>query len=140
MLAPIGPPAAEASKPGEAYWSTVTIEIAPSAVGELTKPVYPAAALAARAGECIAFVTVTIDSRGLVTDVAPTWQRLNIPSRFSEEFLDAARTAVRSWRFEPARFVYWKKTGSEDLQYIGTEAIPVRTDVKFTFEESGGVR
>ena len=140
MLAPIAAPQAGTDKAGEVSTNLVINDIPPSAIGELARPAYPAAALAARAGNCVVFATVTIDARGTVTEVVPSWQRLNIPNRFSDDFLDAVKAAVRRWRFEPARVVYWQKTTDDDLKYLSTETISVRTDVKFTFEASGAVR
>jgi hypothetical protein len=140
MLAPIAVPQAETRKQGEVSKDIFVNDIPPSAIGELAKPAYPAAALAAGSGNCVVYATITIDAQGRVTEVVPSWQRMNIPNRFSDEFLDAVKAAVGSWRFEPARVVYWEKTGSDDLKYLSTETIPVRTDVKFTFEASGAVR
>jgi hypothetical protein len=140
MLAPIAAPQAARDRQGTVATDIFINDIPPSAIGELAKPDYPAAALAARAGKCVVFATVTIDARGAVTEVVPSWQRLNIPNRFSDEFLDAVKAAVRRWKFEPARVVYWQKTPDDDLKYLSTETISVRTDVKFTFEASGAVR
>lgn len=117
----------------------IIIDIPPSIIGDLAKPVYPATALAAHAGECVVFATITIDSKGTVSEVRPSWQRLNIPSRFSEEFFEAVRVAVQSWRFEAARNVYWEKEAAGELKYLNTEVPSVQTDVKFTFEASGRV-
>lgn len=139
MLEPIAPPQAAASKDGQASNPMVVNHIPPSPIGDLADPVYPAAALAAHAGSCAVFVTITIDAKGEVTEVSPSWQRFNMPNRFSEQFLAAVEDAVRGWRFEPARNVYWQKVAGEDYRYISTETIPVRTDIKFTFEASGGV-
>lgn len=140
MLEPIAAPQAGTDRQGEASKNMVENEIPPSSIGELTRPAYPADALAAQAGKCVVFVTITIDARGTVTEVSPTWQRLSIPNRFSDEFLDAVKVAVRSWRFKPARIVYWEKTGNDDLKYLGTETISARTDVKLTFEALGKVQ
>jgi len=140
LLPPIASPQAGTDKTGEVSGNIVINDIPPSAIGELARPAYPAGALAAGAGTCIVYATITIDARGRVTEVVPSWQRLNIPNRFSGEFLEAVRAAVGRWTFEPARIVTWEKTGDDDLNYLGTETIPVRTDVKFTFEASGAVR
>jgi outer membrane biosynthesis protein TonB len=140
MLPPIASPQAGTDKSGEVSANIVINDIPPSAIGELARPAYPAAALAAGAGSCVVYATITIDARGRVTEVVPSWQRLNVPNRYSDEFLEAVKAAVRGWRFEPARVVTWEKTGNDDLKYLGTETIPVRTDVKFTFEASGAVR
>jgi outer membrane biosynthesis protein TonB len=140
MLSPIAAPQASTAKTGEASDSIVLNDIPPSVIGDLAKPVYPAAALAAHAGACIVYVTIAIDTKGAVSEVTPSWQRLNIPNRFSQEFFEAVKEAVRMWKFEPARRVYWQKAGNEDLKYIKTEIIPVQTDIRFTFETSGTVR
>ncbi len=96
-------------------------------------------ALAAQAGKCVVFVTITIDARGTVTEVLPTWQRLSIPNRFSDEFLDAVKVAVRSWRFKPARIVYWEKTGNDDLSiWHGDDFGPDRRQL--TSKSSGKVQ
>jgi hypothetical protein len=141
MLEPIVKPPPKSGAKGEVAASNIVINpIPPSSIGDLLKPVYPPAALAAHAGECVISVTLTIDSQGLVSEVAPSWQRVNIPNRFSDQFIEAIRLAVRSWRFEPARNVYWEKDGSGDLKYLSTETLSAQTDVRFTFEASGGVR
>ena len=118
----------------------VVNDIPPTSIGELARPVYPPEALAAHAGRCVIYATITIDAPGAVTEVLTSWQRLNIPNRYSDQFLEAAKAGVRKWKFEPARLVYYQKVGGDDLKYLRAEAVPSRTDVKFTFEESGTVR
>jgi hypothetical protein len=140
MLAPVETPQAKSSRSGEASQDIVINDISPSSKGELTKPVYPPQALAAHAGDCVVNVTITIDTDGLVSDVAPSWERLNIPNRFSDQFLEAIEAAVKTWRFEPARYVYWKKNGDADLTYIRAEIVQAKADIKFTFEATGNVR
>jgi len=136
MLAPIASPQAKT----DAVSDVVVVDIPPTSKGELARPVYPQAALAAHAGECVVNVTITIDTNGLVTEVTPSWQRLNVPGPYYGQFLDAVRAAVRTWRFEPARNVYWKKNGDADLTYMKAEILQAQTDVRFTFEPSGRVR
>jgi outer membrane biosynthesis protein TonB len=140
MLEPAAPAQAEASGKAEASTAIVVVDIAPSLVDELTDPVYPADALAARLGDCVVYVTITIDASGSVSEVIPSWRRLNIPNRYSDDFLDAIRVAARSWKFEPARLVYWEKTRDEDLKYLYAVAVPAKTDVKVTFAAAGKVR
>jgi hypothetical protein len=140
MLEPIAPTTPTSDAKGEvSAGSTIINPIPPSVIGTLAKPEYPAAALAAHAGECVVFVTVTIGPSGTVSEVAPSWQRVNIPNRFSEQYLDAIRKAVRSWRFEPARDVYWEKDSGGDLKYVRTDTVPARIDIKFTFDSKGAV-
>ena len=140
LLEPIPDPSGTVKGYAEREENVVINAIDPSLIGELAKPVYPRDALVARAGECVIFVTITIDTDGRVSDVRNSWQRLNIPNRFSDRFLAAVRTAVEKWRFEPARNVYWQKDASGELKYVRTEIVAARTDIKFTFEASGTVR
>jgi hypothetical protein len=141
LLEPIREPPPVSGAKGDITPTDVFInEIPPSIVGELAGPVYPAQALAAHAGACVVFATITIDTKGNVSDVHPSWQRLNIPGKFSEAFFEAVREAVSRWKFEPARNVYWERDKNDELKYLNTEALTVQTDVKFTFEASGRVR
>jgi hypothetical protein len=141
LLEPVAPPTPKSDAKGDANaGSTIINPVPPSVIGSLAKPEYPASALAAHAGECVVFATITIGPAGTVTEVVPSWQRVNIPNRFSEQFLEAVRQAVRSWRFEPARDVYWEKDASGDLKYVRTETVPSRVDIKFTFDSTGSVR
>jgi outer membrane biosynthesis protein TonB len=115
-------------------------DIPPSLKGELSRPAYPSTALMAHAGGCVIYATVTIDTTGAVSEVTPSWRRLNIPNRYSDDFLAAVKETVRKWHFEPARHVYWKIMKDGDLSYIRTETVPAMIDVKFTFESNGRVR
>jgi hypothetical protein len=140
MLEPIATPPSKSGAKGDVAATDIVINpIPPSVVGNLAKPIYPPGALAGHAGECVVYVTLTIDSKGMVSDVTPSWQRVNIPNRFSEQFIGAIRTAVRSWRFEPARDIYWEQDRGGDLKYLNTETHSAQTDIKFTFEASGKV-
>jgi hypothetical protein len=112
----------------------------PEVLGELAKPVYPEAALAAHAGEFVLFATITIDTRGAVSDVTPSWDRLNIPSKYSDQFLGAVKAAVGSWKFVPAHVVHWERHPNGDDKYLYSETVPAQVDVKFTFEATGSVR
>jgi hypothetical protein len=141
MLEPIVPPPSASDAKGDVAASNVVINpIPPSIIGNLVAPVYPPAALASHAGECTIYATLTIDTRGMVSEVSSTWQRVNIPNAFSDEFIEAIRIAVKRWRFEPARNVYWEKDGSGDLKYMSTETRPSKIDIKFIFEATGRVR
>lgn len=106
--------------------------------GELAKPQYPAAAFAARAGTHSVTVMLTIDGTGRISDIQPS--RIDLPNRFSEAFLESVRIAVASWVFEPARAVHWKRSPDGQDEYVRTEVIAERIEIKFTFEASGPVR
>ena len=141
LLAPAESPAAGPGAKGTVAATNVIINaIPPSIVGELSKPAYPADALAAHAGGCVIFATITIDTNGNVSDVHPSWRRPSIPGRFSEAFFEAVRAAVTRWKFEPARNIYWEKGEDGELRYLNAEVLTAQTDVKFTFEASGVVR
>jgi hypothetical protein len=140
MLEPTAPAQSKASGQAEASTAIVVVDIAPTVIDELTDPIYPADALAALVGDCVLYVTITIDSSGSVSEVIPSWKRPNIPNRYSDEFLDAIRVAARSWKFEPARLVYWEKTKDEDLKYLYAVVVPAMTDIKVAFAAAGRVR
>ena len=140
MLEPLNPPTANAKGTASIEDNKVVNALDPELIGDLAKPVYPPNAMAGHAGRCIVFVTITISTAVEVSEVIPSWQRLNIPNRYSNDFLEAVRAATRKWKFKPARNVYWEKDPSGDLKYKGTEIVPARIDIKFTFEASGIVR
>jgi outer membrane biosynthesis protein TonB len=140
MLEPIAAPRASTDKTAVASRDIVVYSIPPNSKGELANPVYPPEALAARAGSHDVFVTITVDRAGSVTDVVPSWQRMNIPGRYSAAFLEAARAAASTWRFVPARHEYWRKSADGNLTYMYAETISAMFDVKFTFDASGAVR
>jgi len=112
----------------------------PEVLGELAKPVYPDAALAAHAGQFVLFATITIDTKGAVSDVTPSWDRLNIPTKYSDQFLRAVKAAVGSWKFVPAHVVHWERHPNGDDKYLYSETVSAQVDVKFTFEAAGNVR
>jgi hypothetical protein len=86
-------------KKGEASMTdTVVNTIPPDWKGDLARPVYPPAALAAHAGQYVVNATVTIDTNGVVTDVRPSWQRMNMPGPYSDLFFAAVRAAVSQWK------------------------------------------
>ncbi len=141
LLEPIAAPPPKSDAKGEVTPSNIVINpIPPSFIGNPLEPIYPPGALAANAGECVVYVTITIDNKGTVSEVAPSWQRVNIPNRFSDQFIDAIGVALHSWKFEPARNVYWEKNGDGDLRYLSTETQSAKIDIKFIFEATGRVR
>jgi hypothetical protein len=100
----------------------------------LAQPEYPAAALAGGAGDYTLYVTFTVDERGRVGDVAPSWNRIQPPNRFAEEFLTAAKTALATWSLEPAMNVYWNRGPDGEDAYLRTETMAERVEVKFVFD------
>jgi hypothetical protein len=79
-------------------------------------------------------VTITIDASGMVTEVRPTWNRLNLPNPYSDELLAAVRAAAALWRFVPARNVYWRQDGSGNPVFDHADTVICQTDLRFTFQ------
>ena len=141
MLDPLRETQVKTDKKGEASMTDMVVNtIPPDWKGDLARPAYPPAALAAHAGLYVVNATVTIDTNGDVIDVRPSWQRMNMPGPYSDLFFAAVKAAVSQWRFEPARNVYWRKNGDADPIYLYAETIEAKTDVRFTFDSSGKVR
>jgi hypothetical protein len=112
--------------------------------GEPILPVYPARALAAKAGSAQVGVHLVIDSQGRVSDVRPSMVAMTIaPPEFTQEFEKAVETAVRLWRFVPARAQYIETVqGSGGFSYdrvARTEDVEAEVDLAFTFSTSGKV-
>ena len=109
----------------------------------LVTPVYPAKALAAKAGMTVVGVHVTVDKEGRVTDVGPSLLAVSIPTRFDAEFQTAVRAAVAQWRFRPAMTYHIEVVnppGGETYQRV-TDQQSVETvfDLAFTFTSTGTV-
>jgi hypothetical protein len=134
ILAPVGPPVPQSEQKLDFSTGIAAESIPPEAIGELAKPAYPLGALTAHPGTYLVNVTVTIGADGLVSEVEPTWNRLNPPNAYSEQLLAAVRTAAASWRFTPARHVYWRKDPQGNPVYDHADAVVCETDLRFTFE------
>ena len=98
----------------------------------LAVPIYPARALAAKAGRVIVGVRVIIDTTGQISSVAPSLRIFSTPGPFEDDFLEAVRAALRQWRFSPAY--------QERLEDDKFEAIETYYDVAFTFTATGSVQ
>lgn len=105
----------------------------------LASPVYPADALAARAGRFSAFITFTIDEAGRVVDVQPSLVRFSLPNAFTGAFLQAIYAALGTWEFDPTRQVYWQRVPNEDDRYLRADPVRQPMEVRFTFSETGSV-
>lgn len=112
-------------------------------IDPLTKPVYPAKALAAKVGMTTVGVRITVDATGRVSDVGPSVLAVSIPSRFDEEFQAAVRAAVSQWRFSPAQRYRVEVTklpnGEPEFHVTRREYVETYFDVSFTFTASGEV-
>ena len=113
------------------------------AIHPLVMPVYPPAALAARAGAATVGVRVTVDANGAVTEVSPSMLAVTItPPEFAEAFREAVEVAVRQWKFAPARVLQLERRteGEYTFDWVAhTEMIEAEFDLAFTFTPSGKV-
>jgi len=130
------PMAAEEVRSGDYFTDARPIE-------PLAMPVYPARALAAKAGRTMIGVRITVDATGRVSDVGPSILAVSIPTRFDEDFQAAVRAAVRQWRFRPAQSYHVEVTktagGEPDIQVTRRENAETYFDVSFTFTAAGTV-
>jgi len=111
--------------------------------GELAKPAYPAAALAARAGSYEAYMKINLDERGEITSVEPSLRGVSLPHPYADAFQAAIREAVGKWQFRAACLTYYKmgeKDGKMNSEITRVEFLPDTLDVHFTFDASGKVR
>jgi hypothetical protein len=113
------------------------------AIHPLVMPVYPSAALAARAGAATVGVRVTVDTNGAVADIRPSMLAVTItPPEFAEAFRGAVEVAVRQWRFAPARVLSLERRTEGEFTHdwvAHTEMIEAEFDLAFTFTPSGEV-
>lgn len=140
LLTPISEPAPASERKLDFASGLAAESTPPEVIGELRRPVYPSEALTAHPGIYVVNVTVTIDAAGWVSEVEPTWNRLNPPNPYSDLLLGAVRAAAASWRFIPARHVYWRKNAGGELVYDHADAMVCETDLRFVFAPVGPVR
>lgn len=109
----------------------------------LAPPVYPANALAAKAGLVTIGVKISIDTEGRVSDVSPSLLTFSTPTRYSDEFEEAVRVAVMRWRFYPAQRytlrIFRTEEGGGPPKEIHRENTETYFDLAFTFTASGTV-
>lgn len=111
--------------------------------GELVKPAYPAAALAARAGGYEAYMKIHLDERGEITSVEPSLRGVTLPHPYAAAFQAAIREAVGKWQFRAACLTYYRytdKNGGKSSEITRIEYLPDTLDIHFTFDASGKVR
>lgn len=106
-------------------------------------PVYPARALKAKAGAAQVGVRVTVDTEGRVTDVRPSMLAISIvPPGFRTDFEAAVESAVRQWKFHPAKVQHVEVVTEKGFTYsrvTRTEMLDAEFDLAFTFTPSGKV-
>ena len=108
----------------------------------LATPVYPPAALAARAGKVLVAVRITVDANGRVSDVGTSLAGMSTPTPFAADFRAAVEAAVAQWRFRPGEVRHLETVHDPDGDYqrmTSRENIAGTFDVEFTFNASGVV-
>ena len=109
----------------------------------LATPVYPAAALAAKAGLVTIGVKISVYTDGRVSDVSPSLLTFSTPTRYADEFEEAVREAVMRWRFRPAQRytlrIFRTEEGGGPPREIHRENTESYFDLAFTFTASGTV-
>ncbi len=134
-----------AKSSGEAVEPTGLSQYREASVQEksIVLPVYPARALAAKAGAAQVGVRIVVDAAGRVTEVRPSMLAVTItPPGFSDEFRAAVEVAVRQWRFHPARVQHVEIVTEKGFTYsrvTRTEDAEAEFDLSFTFTPSGKV-
>jgi hypothetical protein len=106
-------------------------------------PVYPSRALAAKAGAAQVGVRIMVDDEGRVVDVRPSLLAITItPPGFRQDFELAVETAVRQWKFHPAKIQHVEIVTEKGFTYsrvTRTEMSEAEFDLAFTFTPSGKV-
>jgi hypothetical protein len=106
-------------------------------------PVYPARALAAKAGAARIGVRVTIDAKGRVTGVNPSMRTVSLaPPGFADDFRAAVEMAVGQWKFQSARIEYVEtvsETGITFERLKRSDPQESELDLAFEFTAKGGV-
>ena len=101
----------------------------------LEKPAYPESALRTGADDFVLTVVITIDGDGRVTDVERSWKNgVSFTDAHGEAFLAAVRDAVSRWSLQGARQVYYRRSASGEREYLRTEKVQERVEMRFTFE------
>jgi hypothetical protein len=105
-------------------------------------PVYPAKALAARAGRVTVAAHVVVNNRGRVSSVRPSVVSFTTPSRYAEDFWAATEDALGRWRFRPARIEHVEMVTENGFAYdrvMSTEEVEAEFDLAITFSPDGTV-
>ena len=109
----------------------------------LAAPVYPKGALASPKGAVTVGVRVNIDRTGRVTGIEPSLAVFSTPNSYDSGFREAVETAVRQWRFLPAKLqsfsVVKDREGKDAVLVRDGDKIEWPIDVAFTFSASGDV-
>lgn len=137
------PPPPASTQASEVHSGLQTVFSPAHTYGELAKPAYPAAALAAKAGSYEAYMKINLDERGEIKSVEPSLHGVSLPHPYADVFQAAIREAVGKWQFRAACLTYYRyteKNGGKSSEITRVEFLPDTLDVHFTFEASGKVR
>lgn len=105
-------------------------------------PVYPAQALAARAGPVTVAAHIVVDSRGRVSSVRPSIVSFTTPGRHADAFWAATEAALSRWKFRPARIEHVETVTENGFTYnrvTSTEEVEAEFDLSITFSPDGAV-
>ena len=113
------------------------------AIQPLATPAYPANALAAKVGLVTIGVRVTVDPEGRVSEISPSMLTFSTPTRYADEFEEAVRAALMTWRFHPAQRyrlrIFRSNEGGGPPKELERENTEASFDLAFTFTASGMV-
>lgn len=130
-------PATDAREMKLKIGTTVFVEAKP--IEPLAIPIYPPIAVAADLGSVTIAVKISVNKDGRVEAVSPSMAGISLPTRFSHEFHEAVETAVKQWRFEPAKLARLEPAKSGPPFVTSTQDTETAFDVAFTFSSPGAV-
>ncbi|MDE1959266.1 MAG: hypothetical protein KGI40_09295 [Xanthomonadaceae bacterium] len=121
------------SRPDEARYQLQSGQTsnAPAAT-RWSDPVYPPALVALNLPTQVLLVKLVIDTEGHVAQVLADAGSPDTRGPHAAAFLQAIRTAVQDWRFDPLRIVTWKDRGADRMR-VSTRTLPYSLEYRFTF-------
>jgi hypothetical protein len=132
-------PAAAATEPGEREVFEAPRQLAGNAM-----PKYPPELIQAKMPPQSVVARIIVDRTGQVVRVE-SLPAVEGAGEADSRFLDAVRTAVMGWRFEPFQVIRWVQgpdldgDGDSDSETVGSvESRPFRFDMRFRFEVVDG--
>lgn len=142
FVTPPPSPAADNAKAGVKEMPTSDVWVEPRPIGTMAEPVYPAAALAAKAGPVAMGVRIVVDVEGRVREVSSSVLSWSTPTPWAAEFRAAIEAAVAQWRFRPGEVRHFTTVTNDKGSYrsmTGSEKTEWALHVAFTFNTTGQV-